>query len=165
MIKWLYFWVLLMVVPFASAELLFEGENVVEVFHTQDFNENLIKAQKGDARAQYLVGAAYLHGLDEGEVKVDVDKGLFWLKKAGDQGAAEAYDDLAISYRDGLGVEVNVEKWQKYLAKAAELGMPDALMEITILYRDGNPKMGVDKNKKNMSTGLKRKRKSEFRCL
>jgi len=155
-IKWLYFWVLLTVVPFSSAELLFEGENVVEVFHTQDFNKNLIKARKGDARAQYLVGAAYLHGLDEGQVKVDVDKGLFWLTKSGNQGAAEAYDDLAISYRDGLGVEVNVEKWQEYLAKAAELGMLDALMEITILYRDGNPKMGVDKNKKKYVYWLKK---------
>ena len=148
MFKYLFLLLLLIFMPITSAELLFEGEDVVDIFHAQNFKENLIKAKNGDARAQYLVGAAYLHGLDDAQVQVDPDKGVFWLKKAGEQGAAEAYDDLALSYREGLGVEQDADKWQEYLAKAAELGKLEALSEIAALYRDGNPKMGVEKSEK-----------------
>jgi len=156
MIKWIMAGVFVVLSPFCSAELLFEDKNLVEVFHAQNFEENLVRARGGDARAQYLVGAAYLHGLEEEQIEVDADKGVFWLKKSAKQGAAEAYDDLAISYRDGLGVEKDAEKWQIYLVKAAELGMLDALSEVTALYRDGNPEMSIEKNEEKYVYWLKK---------
>ncbi|WP_445004885.1 hypothetical protein [Halomonas mongoliensis] len=52
--------ILMALSPLAQAERIFEGEKVVEVFHSQDFDANLAKAEEGDVRAQYLVGAAYL---------------------------------------------------------------------------------------------------------
>lgn len=156
MIRRIFFVVLLAIAPAVSAKLLFEDENVVEVFQSQDFESNLAKAKQGDARSQYLVGAAYLRGLEKQKIELDPGKGIFWLKKSAEQGAGEAYDGLAVVYRDGLGVESDSEKWQEYLAKAAELGVLDALMEITILYRDGNRKMGVDKNEQKYVYWLKK---------
>lgn len=154
--KTIFAFVVFFLCSLASAELLFENENVMEVFKEQNFEENLAKAKNGDARAQYLVGAAYLHGLNEQKVKVDPDKGVFWLKKAGEHGVAEPYYELAISYREGLGVDQNVDKWQENLAKAAELGMNEALLEVANLYRDGNSKMGVKSNEKKYIYWLKK---------
>lgn len=139
-----------------SAEKLFDGEDVREVFKGQDFDENLIKAEEGDARAQYLVGAAYLHGLESQKVEVDPKKGVFWLKKSGEHGFSEPYYDLAVSYREGLGVEKNVDKWKRYLKKAADLGLYDARMEIVDLYRYGDPQMGVEEDEEKYLYWLKK---------
>ncbi|MDR5894442.1 tetratricopeptide repeat protein, partial [Halomonas mongoliensis] len=122
---------------------------MVELFQSQDFDANLIKAKEGDVRAQYLVGAAYLYGLEAQEVEVDHEQGRYWLEKAADQGAAEAYSELARIYRNGMGVEKNASKYEEYLAEAAERGMSSARLEIKDLYRHGDSEVGVEKNDKN----------------
>jgi TPR repeat protein len=119
MITFVVFAILFTGAPNVSAELLFENENVVEIFQSQDFESNLAKAKQGDARSQYLVGAAYLRGLENQKVEMDPDKGVFWLKKSAEQGAGEAYDGLAVVYREGLGVEPDSEKWQEYLCSGS----------------------------------------------
>ncbi|WP_444985499.1 tetratricopeptide repeat protein [Halomonas mongoliensis] len=138
--------ILLVLSPLAQAERVFEGEKVVEIFQSQDFDANLAKAEEGDVRAQYLVGAAYLYGLEAQEVDVDHAKGLHWLKAAARQGAAEAFDELAIAYRDGIGVKKDASKYEAYLAESAERGMSSARLEIMNLYRYGDPELGVEKN-------------------
>ena len=145
MIKLVLAGILLVLSPLVQAGLVFdESEKVVEIFHSQDFEANLTKAEEGDVRAQYLVGAAYLYGLEEQEVEVDHEKGLYWLKEAANQGAAEAYDELAIAYREGLGVEKDARKFEEYLAEAGERGMRAAKLELLDLYEDGDPELGIE---------------------
>ncbi|WP_445006005.1 tetratricopeptide repeat protein [Halomonas mongoliensis] len=147
MIRLFFLAILLVMAPLSQAGLIFdESEKVVEIFHTQDFDANLAKAKEGDIRAQYLVGAAYLYGLEEQEIEVDHEKGLHWLEAAAKQGAAEAYDQLAIAYIEGLGVEKDASKYEEYLAEAAERGMSSARLDIMNLYRYGDPDLGVEKN-------------------
>lgn len=137
--------ILLVLSPLAQAGLIFdESEKVVEIFQGQDFDANLAKAEEGDVRAQYLVGAAYLYGLEAQEVEVDHEKGLHWLKVAARQGAAEAFDELAIAYSDGLGVEKNASKYEKYLAEAGERGIRSAKLDLLDLYQDGNPELNIE---------------------
>ncbi|WP_444985480.1 tetratricopeptide repeat protein [Halomonas mongoliensis] len=139
--------ILLVLSPLAQAGLIFdESEKLEEIFQSQNFDVNLVKAEGGDVRAQYLVGAAYLYGLEEQEVEVDHEKGLYWLKVAARQGAAEAFDDLAIAYRDGIGVKKDAGKYEAYLAESAERGMSAARLEIMNLYRYGDPEIGVEKD-------------------
>ena len=146
MIKVVLIAILLALSPLAQAERVFEGEKVVEVFHSQDFEANLANAEEGDVRAQYLVGAAYLYGLEEQEVEVDHEKARYWLEEAAAQGAAEAYSELARIYRNGLGVEKDASKYEQYLAEAGERGLPSARLDIMNLYRYGDPEMGVEKD-------------------
>ncbi|MFQ3790442.1 tetratricopeptide repeat protein, partial [Halomonas sp. A29] len=136
--------ILLMLSTFAQAERIFEGEKVVEIFHSQDFEANLAEAEEGDVRAQYLVGAAYLYGLEEQEVEVDHDKGRYWLEEAASQGAAEAYSELARIYRHGMGVEKDASKYEEYLAEAGERGMHSAKLGLLDLYEDGDPELGIE---------------------
>lgn len=136
--------ILLVVSSFAQAERVFEGEKVVEIFQSQDFDANLAKAEEGDVRAQYLVGAAYLYGLVAQEVDVDHAKGLHWLKLAANQGAAEAFDELAIAYSEGLGVDKDASRYEAYLAEAGERGMSSAKLDLLDLYRDGDPELGIE---------------------
>ncbi|WP_445003726.1 tetratricopeptide repeat protein [Halomonas mongoliensis] len=144
MIKVVLVAILLMLSPLAQAGLVFdESEKVVEIFHSQDFDTNLAKAEEGDVRAQYLVGAAYLYGLEEQEVGVDHEQGLYWLKEAANQGAAEAYSELARIYRDGMGVEKKICKFEKYLAEAGERGLLSARSHLLDLYRDGDRELGL----------------------
>ncbi|MDR5893990.1 tetratricopeptide repeat protein [Halomonas mongoliensis] len=144
MIKGVLVAVLLVLSPFAQAERVFEGERVVEIFQSQDFDANLIKAKEGDVRAQYLVGAAYLYGLEAQEVEVDHEQGRYWLEKAADQGAAEAYSELARIYRSGMGVEKDASKYEEYLAEAGERGMRSRKLELLDLYRDGDPELNIE---------------------
>ncbi|WP_445006007.1 tetratricopeptide repeat protein [Halomonas mongoliensis] len=139
--------ILMVLSPFAQPERVFEGEKVVEIFQSQDFDANLAKAEEGDVRAQYLVGAAYLYGLEAQEVDVDEEKGLHWLKAAAKQEAAEAYSELARIYRDGMGVEKNIGKFEKYLAEAGERGLLSARSYLLDLYRDGDPELGIEPDK------------------
>ncbi|WP_445004883.1 tetratricopeptide repeat protein [Halomonas mongoliensis] len=149
MIRLILFIALLVLSPLALAGPIFdESEKVVEIFQSQDFDANLAKAEEGDVRAQYLVGAAYLYGLEEQEVEVDHEKGLYWLKVAAKQGAAEAYGELAIAYREGLGVEQDASKYEEYLAESGERGMRSAKMELVDLYRDGDSELAIEPDEK-----------------
>ncbi|MDR5894419.1 tetratricopeptide repeat protein [Halomonas mongoliensis] len=147
MIRLVFFAILLIAAPLLQAGLIFdESEKVVEIFQSQDFDANLAKAEEGNVRAQYLVGVAYLYGLEEQEVEVDHEKGLHWLKAAARQGAAEAFDELAIAYSEGLGVDKGASKYEAYLAEAGERGMSSAKLDLLDLYRDGDPELGIEPN-------------------
>src|SRR5690554_7338465 len=65
MIKVVLIAILLVLSPLAKAEILFQDEDVWDAFVGQDFDANLVKAEEGDARAQYLIGRAYLFGRSE----------------------------------------------------------------------------------------------------
>lgn len=143
MIKLLFLLVFMLFIPLVGADQIFEGENVPSVFNSQDFESNSMKAKGGDVRAQYLVGAAYLFGLEEQGVEVDYEKGLCWMEAAAKQGAAEAYYELAVVYRRGLGVDKDGSKWEEYMEEAAERGMRSAQQDLRDIYRDGDSELGI----------------------
>ena len=75
-------------------------------------------AQAGDAESQYILGRAFHLGKG---IKKDIEKALFWYRKAAEQGYVNAQHDLGLSYFYGQGVAKNLEKavfwWQKQLNK------------------------------------------------
>ena len=146
MIKGVLVAVLLVLSPLAQAEILFQDEDVWDAFVGQDFDANLVKAEEGDARAQYLIGRAYLFGLEEQGVNVDQEKGLCWMKAAADQGAAEAYYALGVLYRRGIGVDKDAGKWEEYMIEAGEQWLRPAMTGLLDTYRDGDPQVGIDQD-------------------
>ena len=139
--------ILLVVFPFAHAEIIFQDGDVWDAFVGQDFNSNLIKAEEGDARAQYLVGRALLFGLEEQGVSADQEEGLYWMKEAADQGAAEAFHALGILYRRGIGVDKDGGKWEEYMTEAGEQWLRPAMTDLLDTYRDGDPDLGIEPDK------------------
>ncbi|WP_445000110.1 tetratricopeptide repeat protein [Halomonas mongoliensis] len=144
MIKEVLILLLLALSPLAQAQVVFQDEDAVSAFSNQDIEENLIKAEAGDVRAQVLVGAAYLYGLAEKGVEVDHEKGLHWLAEAASQGAAEAHYELGRIHCQGLGVDKDNLRCEEHLNDAAGQGLRSAMIDLLVLYRDGDSELDIE---------------------
>ncbi len=102
----------------------------------QTFNENLKKANKGDAKAQYEVGTTYYYPLSRA-VESDPKIGFQWLLKSAKQGYAPAQEILAKAYLEGNGVEKNVQQAFQWFTKAAEQGNVESKLNLAHIYADG----------------------------
>lgn len=102
----------------------------------KEFNENLKKANKGDAKAQYEVGTTYYYPLSRA-VKSDPKIGFQWLLKSAKQGYAPAQEYLAKAYLKGRGVEKNVQQAFQWFTKAADQGSVESQFNLAHIYEDG----------------------------
>jgi TPR repeat protein len=81
------------------------------------FRNWLPNALRGDAHAQYQLGAAYLTGRSEHE---DFAEAARWLKMSAQQGNPRAQSGLGILYSKGLGVRRNFTEAYVWFDLAAE---------------------------------------------
>ncbi|GEN26326.1 hypothetical protein HCU01_42750 [Halomonas cupida] len=130
----------------ASAEIAFPDQEKQNYYRDQDVEVSLGKAKSGDAEAQYLVGSAYLLGLESQDVEVDYEKAFCWLSRSANQGIAEAQYELGRMYRYGLGVDKNGKKWEEYTSQAGEQGLLSAYGDLMDVYREGDRDLGIDEN-------------------
>jgi uncharacterized protein len=105
----------------------------------------LAKAQRGDAKAQFWLGAGYEQGWFE---KTDFQKALKWLRRAAKHGDADALNALGQMYEDGEGVPQNYVLAAKWYRKAAEHvpdfgGAGQGRNNLGLLYMEG---FGVPKD-------------------
>lgn len=82
----------------------------------------------------YQVGCAYLLG--EG-VKQDGNQGIYWLRKAEENGYSKATMTLAMAYLCGAGIPKNEIEGVKWLKKSAETGNANAQYELGNAYMNG----------------------------
>ena len=104
------------------------------------FEDNMAKAQKGDATAQTGVAICYSVGMG---VEQDDELAVFWWRKAAEQGEATAQSLLGLKYQEGRGVAKDYEKAAFWWRKAAEQGMPQAQRSLADAYMEG---LGVEKD-------------------
>lgn len=124
-----------------------------------------IAAGQGDMDAQNDLGMLYLTGkaTEQGDAvaksamevqfftnnEEDLAKGIELLRKAADQGCVNAYNNLAIAYYHGYGVEKDYVEAVKLLHKVAEKGTENvtaaANYNLGLAYFLGR---GVTKNRK-----------------
>lgn len=71
------------------------------------FNEFLQLAQAGEPKAMLEVGMDY--HLGNSAIKQDYKKAMDWYLKALAQKNADAFNNIGVLYRDGLGVQTNLE--------------------------------------------------------
>ena len=72
-----------------------------------------LEEKDGDPTHTFLIGLAYLSGID---VEVDHERALTMISSAAEAGVPEAYDKLVSMYQNGEGVERNYNtaiEWQK----------------------------------------------------
>ncbi len=124
-----------------------------EQIKQENFKTYLEAAQKGDANAQYDLAVMYEYGSDANYK--DIDKALFWYKRAvaqkfkkaekalkeleatierfqkiklkAEQGDVSAQNALAYHYELGMGVNPNYEEARKWYKKAIAQGHKDAV--------------------------------------
>lgn len=100
----------------------------------------MVKAEKGDAEAQFLLGHCHYTGKG---VPQDATQAVIWYRKAAEQGHASAQYFLGECYFWGKGVERDYSQTLIWYRKAAEQGFPLAQMKLGSCYDDG---IGVPKN-------------------
>ena len=91
-------------------------------------------AERGDPRAQYLLGVRYATG--DGVVEDDATAAQ-WIRKAADQGLADAQFNLGLMYADGNGVPQDSATAVSWLRKAAEQGDARAESNLGLMYANG----------------------------
>lgn len=113
-----------------------------------NFNKQLMLAEKGEAQAQFIVGICYLKG--DG-VKQDNITGYDWLKRAAEQNYSRAMVALGTCYENGIGIDKNADLAESWYQKAydfywdlAQKGNPEAQVLIGKFFEEG--KGGVGKN-------------------
>jgi TPR repeat protein len=115
---------------FLTAQANFQARN-----YAPAYLELLPMANRGDARAQYLMGVMSDNGL--GPVQLDVQEAARWYQKAADKNNADAQFALANAYSIGRGVPVNPKLALHWLTKAAENGNVTAMTSLAGLYETG----------------------------
>ena len=101
---------------------LFKSENYLQAAELlqKAANEDFIFAHK----AQKLLGICYLYGLG---VEKDLPECAKWMRKAAEQGDADAQCALGLLYEKGLGVEKDPAEAARWYWKSAEQGYQPAV--------------------------------------
>ena len=81
------------------------------------------EAEKGNAKAQFLLGSNYGSGLSG--FKKDEAEAVKWYRKAADQGLADAQAALGVMYSIGRGIPKDEVEAYKWMLLAVEQGSVD----------------------------------------
>ena len=98
------------------------------------------KAEKGDVKAQTILGEKYYFGIG---VPKDLREAAKWFWIAADQGHANAQFNLGVAYRLGKGVPKDLREGAKWYREAADQGDADAQNSLGVAYGTGE---GVPKD-------------------
>lgn len=106
-------------------------------YYPQHQSDNLsIKsiADKGDSKAQFLLGLKYYEGKD---VEKNHIQAFYWIEKAASNNYADAQFFLGNMYYEGIGCEKDYKKTLLWYEKAAENGHSHAQYCVGYLYELG----------------------------
>jgi len=119
-------------------------EDGVKAYRQQDYPQalRLLRplAERGDARAQTIIGSAYAEGHGVTQDQAEAAK---WFSKAAERGVAVAQLNLGLMYASGQGVAQDYAEAAKWLRKAAEQGDAKAQAYLGFMYDNGQ---GVPKD-------------------
>ncbi len=115
-----------------------------------------IKAQAGDAQAQFLLGVMYEKGRG---IAQDPVKAANWYRKAAQQDHIIAQLSLGNLYDKGLGVRQSYAEARTWYTKAAVLGNPEAMYFLGSMYYNGD---GLEKDLKTALAWLQRSAEQNY---
>ena len=105
----------------------------VATYETASFQENLRKAEQGNAPAQYDIAEDYCLGQG---VPQDYREAAKWFRRAADQGHLQAQVNLGMLSALGRGVERDYQEAFQWISLAAARGSQKAAkMQRTLLER------------------------------
>jgi len=116
------------------------------------YKENLAKAKKGDAEAQYMIGMDYDMGSG---VKRNSAEAIKWYRKAAEQGQKDAQFSLGLAYEKGYSTKKNEAEAIKWYRKAAEQGVEAAQERLYGLDPEVRKKLREAAEKGDVKTQIK----------
>jgi TPR repeat protein len=123
--------VLLSLVLLLSLSSAYAGSCFVEPYDVADCK---VKAEQGDAQAQFNLGVMYDYGQG---VTQDDKQAVKWYRKAAEQGHPSAQTSLGVMYGRGQGVRQDDKQAVKWYRKAAEQGYVQAQFNLGVRYDNG----------------------------
>ena len=90
-------------------------------------------AQRGERKAQYIIGESYYWGTG---VAQDRKMAVSWYRKAADGGLPEAKFSLAYAFKRGIGVAPNPAQFEPLLIAAANGGYDKAQHDYSVILRE-----------------------------
>ena len=102
----------------AQEESNVQSEEKQEI--SDEVRELMVKAENGDAKAQFSLGHAYDFGKG---IQQDYEKAAEWYARSAEQGYAKAQYNLGCMYHYGDGVKQDYEKAVEWYTKSAEPGI------------------------------------------
>jgi len=115
-------------------------ERLIQRKLAEDVRVSRLRAEQGDANAQYNLGKMYFQGRGVSE---DYAVAARWYRKAAEQGEAQAQNNLAFMYSQGKGVPRDYTESARWYRKAAEQGDAHAEYGLGFEYHYG---LGVPPN-------------------
>ena len=94
------------------------------------------RAEKGDARAQNELGAAFEEGLPG--VAKNAAAAAAWYRRAAEQNDARAQCNLGRCYEEGVGVKQDGEEAEKWYRKAVEQIDAEAKFRLSNWYHNSS---------------------------
>lgn len=94
----------------------------------------LERALKGDPKAEYLVGKAYLYGFG---VEKKPEQAFCWASRAAEHGDVDGINLLGVCYEHGDGCVRNYSKAVELYKKSADLGSMKAKGNLGVMYAFG----------------------------
>ena len=121
-----------------SVALADDFKDALDAFDREDY-EALYKltlplAEKGNAKAQYMLGGMYSEGLGGAQ---DHREAVKWYRLAAEQGDAKAQHQLGVVYHFGRGVPQDYKEAVKWSKIAAEQGLAEAQYNLGLMYYHG----------------------------
>ena len=101
------------------------------------------KAEKGDAKAQFDLGFLYLFGDFDSNLDANHDEGMLWIRKAADQGEAQAEDLIGCLHYQGRILSADKVEAVRWFRKAVAQGNAYAQTNLGYCYLRGE---GVPKD-------------------
>lgn len=106
-------------------------------------------AEKGDAEAQFTLGAIYAGARYDYTEKIwdnrtmmdtkpDLERAAYWYDQSANQGHKTALNNLGLAYKKGEGVNKDLVKATEYIRKSAEMGNAHAQLNYGDMFRDGD---------------------------
>ena len=102
-----------------------------DCFKDMDAADCRVKAEQGNANAQFNLGLMYNNGLDAIQ---DYKEAVKWYRLAAEHGNGEAQSNLGLMYDKGQGVVQDYKEAVKWYRLAAEQGVAIAQSNLGIMY-------------------------------
>ena len=105
-----------------------------DCFKDKDIDDCRVRAEQGDADAQFNLGVVYERGQG---VLQDYKESVKWYRKSAEQGDYGAQYNLALMYSKGQGVIQDYKEAVKWYRKSAEQGDSSAQYNLGNMYVRG----------------------------
>jgi hypothetical protein len=92
----------------------------------------LENAEKGDAKAQFEIGEAYIFGMEG--IEINFVTAFSWFKKSADQKYPSAMFRMGTCYQDGVGIDKDEVEACYWYSEAAKYGDADSMYMLVLFY-------------------------------